>query len=191
MTSYIPTYLSRSLGASPLAAGAVVAAITVGWPIAATVSGRFYLRIGFRRTALVGLALVGVATAALAVFAPVPSFLVLTLACLVAGFGFGLSATPAMIVAQSSVPWSERGVVTGNNQFSRSVGSAVGIAAFGAVANALLAKAPGGVSLAANVVAATGRVFWVVFAVAVVTLGAAWAMPKDVLKKDESGTIAP
>ena len=37
-----------------------------------------------------------------------------------------------------------RGVVTGTNMFARSMGSAVGIAVFGAVANAVLAGAAGG-----------------------------------------------
>jgi hypothetical protein len=36
------------------------------------------------------------------------------------------------------VDWQRRGVVTGANMFSRSVGSAVGIAGFGALANGTL-----------------------------------------------------
>ena len=32
--------------------------------------------------------------------------------------------------------WGDRGVVTGNNMFSRSMGSAVGVAIFGVIANA-------------------------------------------------------
>ncbi len=36
--------------------------------------------------------------------------------------------------------WDRRGVVTATNMFARSVGSAVGVAVFGAVANATLAS---------------------------------------------------
>ena len=43
------------------------------------------------------------------------------------------------MAAQSSVGWETRGVVTGTNMFARSVGSAVGIAVFGAIANAAVA----------------------------------------------------
>jgi hypothetical protein len=37
------------------------------------------------------------------------------------------------------VGWERRGVVTGTNMFCRSVGSAIGVAIFGAIANATLA----------------------------------------------------
>jgi hypothetical protein len=43
------------------------------------------------------------------------------------------------VAAQSSVEWQTRGVVTGANMFARSVGSAVGVAVFGAVANGVVA----------------------------------------------------
>ena len=58
--------------------------------------------------------------------------------CFVVGLGMGLVASPTLIAAQSSVGWTERGVVTANNLFSRSIGSAVGVAVFGAIANATL-----------------------------------------------------
>ena len=50
----------------------------------------------------------------------------------------GLATSPTLIAAQSSVDWDERGVVTGTNMFARSMGSAVGVAVFGAIANASL-----------------------------------------------------
>ena len=34
--------------------GFALAALTIGWPIAASTAGRLYLRIGFRNTALIG-----------------------------------------------------------------------------------------------------------------------------------------
>ena len=52
--------------------------------------------------------------------------------CFVIGIGMGLIAPPTLVAAQSSVGWSERGVVTGANLFARSLGSAVGVAVFGA-----------------------------------------------------------
>jgi hypothetical protein len=48
----------------------------------------------------------------------------------------GLTAAPTLIAAQSSVGWGERGMVTANNIFLRSLGSALGVAVFGAIANA-------------------------------------------------------
>ena len=55
----------------------------------------------------------------------------------------GWIASPTLIAAQSSAEWQVRGVVTGTNMFARSMGSAVGIAVFGAIANAALIGAAG------------------------------------------------
>ena len=59
---------------------------------------------------------------------------------LIVGVGLGFVASPGVVAAQSSVDWRSRGVVTGANMFARSVGSAVGVAIFGAVANAVVAS---------------------------------------------------
>src|SRR3712207_3550427 len=63
----------------------------------------------------------------------------LALPCFVMGIGFGYVASPGVIVAQSSVDWQHRGVATGTNMFARSMGSAVGVAVFGAIVNSRLA----------------------------------------------------
>jgi hypothetical protein len=59
-------------------------------------------------------------------------------ACFVLGMGLGLAASPTLVAVQSVVGWDRRGVVTGSNMFFRSLGSAVGVAVFGAIANARL-----------------------------------------------------
>ena len=66
------------------------------------------------------------------------SVLYLALACFVIGVGLGFTASPGVVAAQSSVDWRSRGVVTGANLFARSVGSAIGVAVFGAVANGVV-----------------------------------------------------
>ena len=44
------------------------------------------------------------------------------------------------MAGQSVVDWSRRGVVTGTYMFSRNLGSAVGVAVFGAIANQTLSR---------------------------------------------------
>ena len=111
----------------PLVAGLALAALTIGWPIAATLSGRlFYMRFGFRPTVLIGLGLAVVGTGSLALLAHPPSVAVVAVTCFVTGLGLGLVASPSLIAAQASVAWDERGVATGANMFARSIGSAVG-----------------------------------------------------------------
>ena len=88
---------------------------------------------------LLGAVIVVIGAALLLTVSPDSSVLYLALACFVIGLGLGFSASPGVVAAQSSVDWRSRGVVTGANMFARSVGSAVGVAIFGAVANGVVA----------------------------------------------------
>ena len=145
LTSYVPLYAQAVLGHGALAAGLALAAMTIGWPIAATTSGRFYLTIGFRRTVLMGALFVIAGAALLLPVSADSSLWQLALPCFVMGIGFGYVASPGVIAAQSSVGWEHRGVATGTNMFARSMGSAVGVAVFGAIVNSRLAdNAPAG-----------------------------------------------
>jgi MFS family permease len=144
LTGYVPLYAQAVLGHGAVVAGFAVAALTLGWPIAASLSGRLYLRIGFRDTALFGtLFAIGGSVVLLSV-GPDSSVWLIAFGCWVIGLGMGFIASPTLIAAQSAADWQTRGVVTGTNLFARSVGSAVGVAVFGAIANASVASHLGG-----------------------------------------------
>jgi EmrB/QacA subfamily drug resistance transporter len=136
LTSYVPLYVQDVLGTGPLVAGFALAALVLGWPLAASQAGRVYLRLGFRGCALIGASIVVLGSALLLTLGRHSSVYHVGLVCFVIGVGMGLTAPPTLIAAQSSVGWGERGVVTANNIFLRSLGSAVGVAVFGAMANA-------------------------------------------------------
>lgn len=138
LTAYVPTFLETTLGVTPIVSGLTLAMLSVGWPIAASQSGRLYLRFGFRVTTTTGSSLVVLGTLALALVSVRPTLAGVGAACFLIGTGMGLTATPSLIAAQSSVDWAERGVVTGANIFARSMGSAVGVAALGALVNGLM-----------------------------------------------------
>jgi MFS family permease len=139
LSSYVPTYVQGVLGTGALVAGFALATLTIGWPIAATFAGRLYTRIGFRDTALIG-GVVLIVGAVLCAVLPQQAYVwEVAGACFVVGVGLGLVASPTMVAIQSVVGWERRGVVTGTNMFSRSVGSAIGAAMSGAIANATLA----------------------------------------------------
>jgi len=122
--------------------------------------------------------------------AQTPQVAVVAVSCFVMGLGLGLVASPSLIAAQASVGWEERGVVTGANMFARSIGSAVGVAVFGAVANAIL-DASGGPNQPGAVVDAAAAVFVAVLVVGVLTAAAAFAMPRVHASKSEEEETAP
>ncbi len=138
LTSYVPTYVQSVLGTGPLVAGFALATLTIGWPLAAAMAGRLYLRIGFRDTALIGAGIALVGAFLVTLLGEHSSVLAVAGCCFVLGAGLGLVASPTLVAAQSVVGWDRRGVVTGTNMFARSTGSAVGVAVFGAIANTRL-----------------------------------------------------
>ncbi|MCR6483589.1 MFS transporter [Amycolatopsis sp. OK19-0408] len=140
LTSYLPTYAQGVLGAGALVAGFAVAALTVGWPLSASLAGKIYLRIGFRDTALIGSVFIIGGGTLVALLDASSSLWFAAAAAFVLGVGLGLTSSPTLVAIQSVVGWDRRGVVTATNLFSRSLGSAVGVAVFGAIANATLAS---------------------------------------------------
>ncbi|WP_252435765.1 MFS transporter [Pseudonocardia humida] len=178
LTSFVPTYLEYSLGVPPLVAGLALAALTLGWPLSASLSGRLYLRLGFRPTVLVGLALVVGGTGSLALLAHSPSVAAVAISCFLTGAGMGLVATPSIIAAQASVEWHERGVATGTNMFARSLGSALGAAALGAVANGVVAASGRPATDPAVATESGAAVFLAVLVAVGVTVVAGVLMPK-------------
>jgi MFS family permease len=163
------------LGTGPLVAGFALATLTLGWPVTASQSGKVYMRAGFRTTALIGSAAAVLGTVLTALLSSHATAVEVGATCLVVGAGLGFVAGPTLIAAQATVGWSERGVVTGANMFGRSIGSAVGVAVFGAIANATLGT--GSRHARGDLDRASHHVFLGVAVVAVLMAVAVLAMP--------------
>jgi EmrB/QacA subfamily drug resistance transporter len=139
-TVFLPTYAQSVLGLGPIAAGFVLSVMTLSWPVAAALSDRVYNRVGFRRTAIIGMsgALLVLLCFPLLPYpgaAWQPALLMLLL-----GATLGLFQLPLIIGVQSTVGWAERGTTTASVLFCRQVGQSLGAALFGAVANGVLAS---------------------------------------------------
>ncbi|MGP9723957.1 MFS transporter [Corynebacterium sp. AOP40-9SA-29] len=171
LTSFVPTYLERAAGATPVAAGIAVAALTIAWPLASANAGRIYVPHGFRASITLGTSIVMVGTVLLLLVVGQQNIWLIVAVALVMGAGMGFTAAPNVVAAQSSVGWSERAEVTGLTMFARSAGSAVAVAVYGTVSNAVYSG--GG-----SVVDATTGVFYGVVVAAVVLLVAAWTLPR-------------
>ena len=133
--TFLPTFAQASLGISVTLSGLILAAVSIGWPTASALSGRLYLKIGFRNTALIGTVLVILASVGfLLIPYPQPIYLLLADQVLL-GAGFCLISTPVLVGVQSVVNWEERGVVTSASIFGRNLGQSLGAAIVGAIFN--------------------------------------------------------
>jgi hypothetical protein len=89
----------------------------------------------------------------------------------------GFASVSTVVAIQSVVGWGKRGVVTGSNMFIRTLGSAVGIAVFGSIANGRLAhrkQTPPAIFHAVN------GVFWALVAVAVLGVASQLLLPRRI-----------
>jgi EmrB/QacA subfamily drug resistance transporter len=177
-TSYVPTYAQRVVGVGAVVAGFAMAAMTIGWPVAATLAPRVYLRIDYRPTALLGGAVSTAGCLLLALFVGEGSGVWrVAFASLVLGFGLGFISVSTVVAVQSVVDWGRRGVVTGSNMFIRTLGSAVGVAVFGSIANGRLAHRK---HTAPAIYHAINGVFWALVVVAVLGVAAQLLLPRKV-----------
>jgi multidrug resistance protein len=139
-STFLPTYGQEVLGLGAIAAGGVLATMSFGWPLASSQSGRMFLRIGFRDTAVIGSA-ISLGGVLCFLFAPQPTDVWFALASsFVLGFGLGLLSVCTVVGPQSTVAWDQRGVVTGAVMFCRYLGQSLGAAIFGAVFNATILR---------------------------------------------------
>jgi len=131
---FVPLYVQGVLGRTPAEAGATAAPMLVGWPIAATLTSRALVRVGFRTPVWIGSVLCALSLAAFAaLLTPGANMLALQGVMFVYGLGMGFVNTTLLIAVQSSVGWEQRGVATATTMFSRSIGGALGVGAFGSV----------------------------------------------------------
>jgi len=141
VTAYVPLYVQQVLGGSPYAAGVAVGAMSIGWPVTSTTAGFILVRVGYQRLVLAG-ALALVAGSLMLALAPATlGAFWMTAGSLVIGCGMGLFTAPLLIVIQSSVAWNRRGAATALNQFSRTIGGAVGVSLMGVLLQLYLGSA--------------------------------------------------
>ncbi len=138
VSAYVPTLAQTVFGATPILAGFLLGLMSIAWPTASSISGKIYLKIGFRDTALIGIALVIAATTIFTLVTPQSVVYLLAAGTLTMGFGLGLVTSPMIVGAQSVVDWGRRGVVTGAVTFGQMLGGTLSTAIFGSVFNSSL-----------------------------------------------------
>jgi EmrB/QacA subfamily drug resistance transporter len=171
VTAYVPLYVQQVLGGTPYAAGASVGAMSIGWPIASATAGFIMVRVGYQRLVVAG-ALALLAGGLILTLHPA-GFAVLWVSAgsLVIGCGMGLFTAPLLIVIQSSVAWGRRGAATALNQFSRTIGGAIGVSLMGVLLQVFIGAARDPLTAHAQLAAGLHADFAVITGLAACVLG--------------------
>lgn len=131
--SYVPLFAQGALGFTATEAGSLLTPLMLSWVTMSIVGGRLMLKLGYRSIALLGFAVLTLAFVLLSMFErDTPSYLLYPNLMLI-GAGLGLTMLTLLIAVQQAVERSRLGVATSLNQFSRSIGGALGVAVMGAV----------------------------------------------------------
>ena len=133
VTAYVPLWVQSVQGASAYAAGIVLGAMSIGWAIMSTTAGFLMTRVGYERLVVGGSLALLAGSLMLAAGPPSLGVMWTGAATFVIGIGMGTFSAPLLIVIQSNVEWAQRGAATALNQFSRTIGGAVGVALMGVV----------------------------------------------------------
>jgi EmrB/QacA subfamily drug resistance transporter len=138
ISSFLPAFVQGVMERSPTVAGFTLTAMSIGWPISATIAGRLLLRVGYFITSLIG----GMSLILGATFFVImePSYGPLWAAggSFFIGVGMGLSSTAFIVSIQSTVEWKVRGIATATNMFMRNLGTTIGAALLGGILNSRL-----------------------------------------------------
>jgi len=146
ISSFLPTYIQGVMGKSPIISGFVLAFMTMGWVIGATLAGRIMFKFGFRRIAIVGGFWILVGSMFLITMGPERGWLWAGVGSLLIGIGMGFARTVFIVGIQDSVEWQMRGVATASNMFMNILGNTMGAALLGGVLNTKLTSYLIGVS---------------------------------------------
>ncbi len=144
LTTFLPMFVQGVMQKSALTAGFALSAMVLGWPLAATIAPRLWMRFGVRPILRAGGALIPLGAMAFVILEADGSPVVAGFGSAIVGFGMGLLSGTSIVLIQEIVDWSERGSVTASYLFARSLGSTFGATVFGAVLNYGLARSGAG-----------------------------------------------
>ncbi|WP_210506950.1 MDR family MFS transporter [Pantoea ananatis] len=135
VSAFLPTWIQGVTGGSPLQAGTALAMMSVGWPLASTLSGRLMLLTSYRFTAQLGALLLIGGSALLLLLHTESTLFQAGFTAFVIGTGMGMTSTTFLVSVQNHADFNVQGICTASVMFSRMIGSALGTAVMGAVLN--------------------------------------------------------
>lgn len=134
--TYVPLFAQGGRGVSATDAGSMLTPLMLSWVMMSIIGGRLLLRIGFKPMVMTGFSVLALSFVIFSTFDSSTPKLWLVLDLCLMGSGLGLSMLTLLLAIQQSVPRTQLGITTSLNQFSRSIGGAVGVAVMGAILTA-------------------------------------------------------
>jgi EmrB/QacA subfamily drug resistance transporter len=138
--SFVPLFAQGALGSTATEAGSLLTPLMLSWVGMSIIGGRLLFKVGYRPTTVAGLFILTLGFALLSNFQRATPRVWLYVDLVLIGAGLGLTMLTLLIAVQQSVSRAQLGIATSLNQFSRSIGGAVGVAIMGAVLSAGLAS---------------------------------------------------
>ena len=149
--AFVPLFVQGVMGGSATQAGQALTPLFLGWVTMSVIGAKITVRIGYRVVAIAGSMLMTLGFIGLTRLDVNSGELLLLGSCLVLGAGMGCQMLSLLLAVQHGVERSRLGIATSLNQFARSIGAAIGVAAMGAIMSRSIAGValPGEGSLAA------------------------------------------
>ena len=160
--AFIPLFVQSVQSGTATQAGQVLTPLFLGWVVMSIVAARMTIRLGYRVSAISGSMLMTAGFVGLSLLdSHSPRTMVLA-SCTILGAGMGMQMLSLLLAVQHAVDRTQLGLATSLNQFSRSIGAALGVSVMGAILARSLAgtELSGGVeqALASGAVALSGPV---------------------------------
>ncbi len=137
--SFVPLFAQGALGSTATEAGSLLTPLMLSWVSMSIIGGYLLLKFGYRTISIIGFILLTIGFVFLSMFERETARFWLYADLVLIGSGLGLTMLTLLIAVQQAVNKSQLGVATSLNQFSRSIGGAVGVAIMGAILSAGLA----------------------------------------------------
>src|SRR4051812_19092328 len=131
---YLPLFMQGVLGVSATQSGNLLTPLMMGAVVGSFVSGQTVSRTGrYKVMAIAGSTLIAAGMILFARMDPSTTRIYVAFGMIVAGLGMGLVQPVYTVAVQNVAPRHQMGTATSSTIFFRSIGSTVGVAAFGSV----------------------------------------------------------
>ena len=135
ISSFLPTFVQGVMEQTPIVAGFTLTTMSIGWPIASVISGKMILKMGYRKSLLIGGFALVIGSVVFVTMTASLGPLWAALGSFIIGLGMGITSTAFIVSIQSTVGWEQRGIATAANMFMRNLGNTIGAALLGGIIN--------------------------------------------------------